>query len=111
MNRFAVIVAMLIVVTGVSVASSFSTAASLAFATALVASAMLVHEFAFRVETTGVGTDPVLERPGIPGTGPGSHDSLRHRRGCDCLDGGIAAVVRRLNLLFFLGGAGADYFG
>ena len=49
MNRFAVIAAMLIVVTGVSVASSFSTTASLAFATALVASAMLVHEFAFAV--------------------------------------------------------------
>ena len=56
MNRFAVIVAMLIVVTGVSVASSFSSAASLAFATALVASAMLVHEFAFSVEVSGPGT-------------------------------------------------------
>jgi hypothetical protein len=55
MNRFAVIVSMLIVVTGVSVASAFSTAASLAFATALVASAMLVHEFAFSVEIAGKG--------------------------------------------------------
>ena len=56
MNRFAVIVAMLIVVTGVSVASLFSTAASLAFATALVASAMLVHESAFSVEASGAGS-------------------------------------------------------
>ena len=56
MNRFAVIIAMLIVVTGVSVASSFSTGASLAFATALVAAAMLVHEFAFSVEVSDAGT-------------------------------------------------------
>ena len=56
MNRLAVVIAMLIVVTGVSVASSFSTAASLAFATALVTGAMLVHEFAFRFEGTGGGT-------------------------------------------------------
>jgi len=56
MNRFAVIIAMLIVVTGVSVANSFSTGASLAFATTLVAAAMLVHEFAFGVEIAGRGT-------------------------------------------------------
>ena len=56
MNRLAVIIAMLIVVTGVSVASAFSTAVSLAFATALVGCAMLVHEFAFRVERVGRGT-------------------------------------------------------
>ena len=56
MNRFAVILAMLIVVTGVSVANSFSTGASLAAATALVGAAMLVHEFAFGVETAGAGT-------------------------------------------------------
>ena len=56
MNRLAVIVALLIVVIGVSVASSFSTAASLAFATALVGGAMLAHEFAHRAENAGRGT-------------------------------------------------------
>jgi len=55
MNRFSAIFALTIVVLGVSVATSFSIAASLAFATALVVGAMLVHEFAFNVETTGRG--------------------------------------------------------
>jgi len=55
MNRFAAIVAITIVVLGVSVATWFSTAASLAFATALVAGAMLVHEFAFNIEPAGGG--------------------------------------------------------
>jgi len=55
MNRFAAIFAMIIVVLGVSVATSFSIAASLAFATALVVGAMLVHEFAFGVEPSGRG--------------------------------------------------------
>ena len=55
MNRFAAIVAISIVVLGVSVATSFSTAASLALATALVAGAMLVHEFAFSIEPAGGG--------------------------------------------------------
>jgi len=47
MNRFAAIVALTTVVLGVSIATSFSIAASLAFATALVVGAMLVHEVAF----------------------------------------------------------------
>jgi hypothetical protein len=47
MNRFASVFALLIVVFGVSVATSFSIGISLAVATALVAGAMLVHEFAF----------------------------------------------------------------
>ena len=51
MNRFASIIALIIVVLGVSVATTFSIATSLAFATALVAGAMLVHEFAFSVGT------------------------------------------------------------
>ena len=55
MNRFAAIFAMTIVVLGVSVATSFSVAASLAFATALVIGAMLVHEFAFSAGTAGRG--------------------------------------------------------
>ena len=94
MNRFAVILAMLIVVTGVSVASSFSTGASLAFATALVAAAMLVHEFAFGDRNRGRGRRPGIERPGVPVAGRGPHHPLRHRRGGDRLDGGFAAVVR-----------------
>jgi hypothetical protein len=56
MNRFAAIIALTTVVLGVSIATSFSTAASLAFATALVAGAMLVHEFAFSLETSGRGS-------------------------------------------------------
>ena len=55
MNRFASIFALFIVVTGVSVASTFSVAVSLAFATALVAGAMLVHEFAFGFVHAGAG--------------------------------------------------------
>ena len=47
MNRFASVFAMLIVVFGISVATSFSIGISLAVATALVAGAMLVHEVAF----------------------------------------------------------------
>jgi len=47
MNRFASVFAMLIVVFGISVATSFSIGMSLAVATALVAGAMFVHEVAF----------------------------------------------------------------
>jgi hypothetical protein len=53
MNRFASVFALLIVVFGVSVATSFSIGISLAVATALVAGAMLVHEVAFSTATAG----------------------------------------------------------
>ena len=53
MNRFAVIIALTIVVLGTSVATSFSVATSLAFATVLVAGAMFLHEFAFSVGNAG----------------------------------------------------------
>ena len=53
MNRFASVFALLIVVLGVSVATSFSIGISLAVATALVAGAMLVHEVAFSTATAG----------------------------------------------------------
>jgi hypothetical protein len=55
MNRFASIFALFIVLTAESIASAFSVAMSLAFATALVAGAMLVHEFVFSAETAGAG--------------------------------------------------------
>ena len=53
MNRFASVFAMLIVVFGISVATSFSIGISLAVATALVAGAMLVHEVAFSTGMSG----------------------------------------------------------
>ena len=53
MNRFASVFAMLIVVFGISVATSFSIGISLAVASALVAGAMLVHEVAFSTATSG----------------------------------------------------------
>jgi hypothetical protein len=65
MNRFAAIFALLIVATGVSVASAFSTAASLALATAMVAGAMLVHEFAFSVGFAGAGAAGVSQARGF----------------------------------------------
>lgn len=56
MNRFAAIFAMIVVVLGVSVATSFSTAISLAFATAMVGGSMLVHEYAFDGTAGGATT-------------------------------------------------------
>ena len=56
MDRFAAIVALTTVVIGTSVATAFSLAASLAFATALVAGAMVLHESAFSVGGAGGAT-------------------------------------------------------
>jgi hypothetical protein len=53
MNRFASVFAVVIVVFGISVATTFSVGISLAVATALAAGAMLVHEFAFSAGTSG----------------------------------------------------------